>query len=100
MPGDASWFPKLCGRLSAGKRARSSSDRRATDASKAVPAEVVLDFLAARFQRPSLLPVVAATAAASNAELLTCDRRASAVYERGVRVFLLSSARDAVHELF
>ena len=81
-----------------------------------VRAEVVRDFLAARFQRPFLrlapgayrdfvleLPtrgvlgggaydaLVAATAAVSGAELVTCDRRASAVYERyGVRTVFLS----------
>jgi predicted nucleic acid-binding protein len=35
--------------------------------------------------------LVAATAAASRAELLTCDRRAAAVYEKyGVRVTFLA----------
>lgn len=79
------------------------------------PAEVVRDFLAARFRGPLLrlsVPayrefllrladhgvtggssydaLVAATAAKHAAELLTCDRRAAPVYERyGVRVHLL-----------
>jgi predicted nucleic acid-binding protein len=72
-----------------------------------VSGEIVRDFLAARFPRPFLrlepqahkdfvleLPIrditggaaydalVAATAAASGAELVTCDKRASSVYER------------------
>jgi predicted nucleic acid-binding protein len=81
-----------------------------------VRAEVVRDFLTARFQRPFLrlapqayrafvleLPnrgviggsaydaLVAATAAACDAELVTCDRRGSLVYERyGVRTRFLS----------
>lgn len=81
-----------------------------------VRGEVVRDFLAARFQRPFLrlapqayrafvldLPnrqilggssydaLVAATAAASEASLVTCDRRASVTYERyGVRTLFLS----------
>jgi predicted nucleic acid-binding protein len=81
-----------------------------------VRAEVVRDFFVARFRRPFLrlapetyrafvleLPargvlggsaydaLVAATAAASGVELVTCDRRASAVYERyGVRTLFLS----------
>jgi predicted nucleic acid-binding protein len=79
------------------------------------PAQIVRDFLAARFPRPFLrlnaptyreflmrLPdlgltggavydaLVAATAAGSGAELITCDRRAASVYERyGVRIHLL-----------
>lgn len=81
-----------------------------------VRADVVRDFLAARFQRPFLrvptevyrqfvleLPtrgvvggaaydaLVAVTAATNGTELVTCDRRASAVYERyGVRTLFLS----------
>jgi predicted nucleic acid-binding protein len=81
-----------------------------------VQADVVRDFLAARFQRPFLrlapdayrdfvldLPnrgavgggaydaLVAATAVANGAELVTCDRRASALYDRyGVRTLFLS----------
>ena len=80
------------------------------------PGEVVRDFLAARFPGPLLrmsastyrefvlgLPgrlvvggaaydaLVAATAIANDAELLTCDRRAIPVYERyGVRAHLLT----------
>jgi predicted nucleic acid-binding protein len=79
------------------------------------PADVVRDFLAARFPEPLLrmsprdcrtflldLPqhdvtggaacdaLVAATAAAHSAELITCDRRAAPVYERyGVRARIL-----------
>lgn len=79
------------------------------------PGDVVRDFLAARFPEPFLRlapaayrafllelwarevtgggaydALVAATAAEHAAELLTCDRRASAVYERyGVRSRLL-----------
>ena len=78
--------------------------------------EIVRDFLAARFPRPMLrlsatdyrqfvlsLPerrvaggaaydaLVAATAAANDAELVTCDRRAMPMYERyGVRSHLLA----------
>jgi predicted nucleic acid-binding protein len=81
-----------------------------------VHAEVVRDFIAARFQRPFLRlapqayrefvldlsnkgvtgggsydALVAATAAAVGVELVTCDRRASAVYERyGVRTLFLN----------
>ena len=81
-----------------------------------VRADIVRDFLAARFQRPFLrlppevhrqfvleLPdrgviggaaydaLVAVTAATNGAELVTCDRRASTVYERyGVRTLFLS----------
>lgn len=80
------------------------------------PADVVRDFLAARFPEPLLrlsasayrefvlsLPdrqvvggaaydaLVAATAMANDAELITCDRRAIPVYERyGVRSHLLA----------
>jgi len=80
------------------------------------PADVVRDFLAARFAGPLLrlsaaayrefvltLPdrqvvggaaydaLVAATAAANDAELVTCDRRAMPMYERyGVRSHLLA----------
>lgn len=79
------------------------------------PADVVRDFLAARFPQPFLrlsvrgyrdfvlgLPVrdvfggaaydalVAATAAENGAELITCDRRAVPVYERyGVRMVVV-----------
>lgn len=79
------------------------------------PADVVRDFLAARFPQPLLrlgdvayrqfllrLPdygtsggaaydaLVAATAASHGAELVSCDRRAASVYERyGVRVHLV-----------
>ena len=81
-----------------------------------VSGELVRDFLAARFPRPFLrlapqaykdfvlaLPdrgivgggaydaLVAATAAACGAELVTCDKRASIVYERyGVRALFLA----------
>ena len=81
-----------------------------------VHAEVVRDFLAARFQRPFLRlapqayrefvldlsnkgvtgggsydALVAATASAVGVELVTCDRRASTVYERyGVRTLFLN----------
>lgn len=81
-----------------------------------VHAEVVRDFLAARFQRPFLRlapqayrefvldlsnkgvtgggsydALVAATAVAVGVELVTCDRRASTVYERyGVRTLFLN----------
>lgn len=81
-----------------------------------VHGDVVRDFLAARFQRPFLRltpqayrgflldladkgitggssydALVAATAAANDVELVTCDRRASPVYERyRVRTFFLS----------
>lgn len=80
------------------------------------PGDVVRDFLSARFRGPLLrmsasayrefvlgLPgrqvvggaaydaLVAATAIANGAELLTCDRRAIPVYERfGVRLHLLA----------
>ncbi len=80
-----------------------------------VQAPVVRDFLEARFQRPFLRltpqayrgflldlagkgitggssydALVAATAAAGDVELVTCDRRASDVYERyGVRTLFL-----------
>lgn len=79
------------------------------------PADVVRDFLQARFPSPVLrlsakgyraflqaLPeqqiaggaaydaLVAATAAANGAELLSCDRRAAAIYERyGIKLRLL-----------
>jgi predicted nucleic acid-binding protein len=79
------------------------------------PADVVRDFLAARFPEPFLrlsvrgyrdfvlgLPVrgvfggaaydalVAATAVDNDAELVTCDRRAAPVYERyGVRTIVV-----------
>jgi predicted nucleic acid-binding protein len=81
-----------------------------------VSAELVRDFLAARFPRPFLrvapeayrdfilgLPgrgivggaacdaLVAATAAACDAELVSCDRRALSVYERyGLRTLFLA----------
>ena len=81
-----------------------------------VSGEIVRDFLAARFRRPFLrlsreahkafvlaLPdrgiaggatydaLVAATAGACGAELVTCDRRALVIYERyGVRTLVLS----------
>jgi predicted nucleic acid-binding protein len=81
-----------------------------------VRGDIVRDFLAARFQRPflRLLPeryrqfvldlpsrgvvggaaydaLVAITAATNGIELVTCDRRASTVYERyGVRTLFLS----------
>jgi predicted nucleic acid-binding protein len=81
-----------------------------------VRGEAVRDFLAARFQKPFVrlasqqyrdflldLPnrailggsaydaFVAATAAANGAELVTCDRRASAIYQRyAVRTVFLS----------
>lgn len=81
-----------------------------------VHADVAREFLAARFQRPFLRlapqayrdflldlankgitggssydALVAATAAARGLELVTCDRRASTVYERyGVRTVFLS----------
>ena len=79
------------------------------------PGEVVRDFIAARFAAPMLrlsakayrdflsgLPereisggaaydaLVAATAAGNGAELVSCDRRASAIYERyGIKTRLL-----------
>ena len=79
------------------------------------PAPVVIDFLRARFPQPFLRlgepryrsfvlglvergitggaaydALVAATAAASNAELVTCDRRAATVYDTyGIRFQLL-----------
>jgi predicted nucleic acid-binding protein len=79
------------------------------------PAEIVRDFLAARFRRPFLrlsaaayrefvlhLPdvgisggasydaLVAATAASHRAELVTCDQRAVPIYERyGIRVHVV-----------
>lgn len=79
------------------------------------PADVVRDFLAARFPRPFLRlsaaayqrflmdlvdhgiaggasydALVAATAASHGAELVTCDRRAAPVYEGyGIRIHLL-----------
>jgi predicted nucleic acid-binding protein len=81
-----------------------------------VRADIVRDFLDSRFQQPFLrvppeayrqfvleLPtrgvvggaaydaLVAVTAATNRIELVTCDRRASAVYERyGVRTLFLS----------
>jgi predicted nucleic acid-binding protein len=81
-----------------------------------VRGDIVRDFLAARFQRPFLrlppegyrqfvleLPtrgvvggaaydaLVAVTAATNGTELVTCDRRASTVYERyGVRTLFLT----------
>jgi predicted nucleic acid-binding protein len=79
------------------------------------PGDVVRDFLAARFRQPFLrlsasayrdflrhLPdhgvsggasydaLVAATASSHGLELVTCDRRATPVYERyGIRVYLV-----------
>jgi predicted nucleic acid-binding protein len=53
---------------------------------------VVRDFLKARFPDPASAydALVAATAAEHSAELVTCDRRAGAIYERyGVRSQLL-----------
>jgi predicted nucleic acid-binding protein len=80
------------------------------------PGQVVRDFIRSRFQQPFLrlggpayrafvlgLPehevsggaaydaLVAATAAANGAELITCDRRAAAVYDRyGLRTRFLA----------